>query len=104
MLVLEASAERIVSSSLTWRTKTLPYTRSIIGQVVCNEFNAWLAQGESVSFTRRGSAVRNRDQVPNIWGIDVMVAWDLCKVFARVRFSYPPPSFVRVSARESHAV
>jgi len=41
---------------------------------------------------------------PNIWGIDVMVAWDLCKVFARVRFSYPPQSFVRVLARESHAV
>ena len=27
---------------------------------------AWLAQGESVCFTRRGSAVRNRDQVPKI--------------------------------------
>ena len=38
MLVLEASAERIVSSSLTWRTKTLPNTRSIIGQVVCFQF------------------------------------------------------------------
>ena len=26
---------------------------------------AWLAQGESASFTPKMSAVRNRDQVPN---------------------------------------
>jgi hypothetical protein len=28
--------------------------------------HAWLAQGESASFTPKMSAVRNRDQVPNI--------------------------------------
>ena len=33
---------------------------------------AWIAQGESVSFTRRGSAVRNRVQVPSNLG---MVKW-----------------------------
>ena len=27
----------------------------------------------------------------SIWGIDVMGAWDLCKVFVTVRFCYPPP-------------
>ena len=30
-------------------------------------FFAWIAQGESVSFTPRGSAVRNRVQVPEFW-------------------------------------
>ena len=33
--VLEAVPERVESSSLSGRTKTLPNTRSIIGQVVC---------------------------------------------------------------------
>ena len=36
--VLEAVPERVESSSLSGRTKTLPNTRSIIGQVVCFQF------------------------------------------------------------------
>ncbi|CAB4163977.1 hypothetical protein UFOVP1146_333 [uncultured Caudovirales phage] len=33
-------------------------------------------------------------------GIDVMGAWDLCKVFVRVRFSHPPTIIVLVNVEQ----